>query len=152
MIRAHFLKRGWGVYDLAIALWTRSPVIHVGIEVGPLYYEANPKAGVTYGAVPQGPRWSTVEVPGGLADEIRMTNFLMGEVGKAYDWRGIFLSQAAPLVARENEAKWFCSELVIEALRRNDSVEDHIIDASKRYSPAMVYDLLGTLAPIAKGT
>lgn len=48
--------------------------------------------------------------------EQRIREFCVGEVGCAYDWKGIILSMILPFKKADAE-KWFCSEICVAALQ-----------------------------------
>ncbi len=51
----------------------------------------------------------------GKFDTSGLDSFLRTQLGKGYDWQGIFLSYALPL-QKQSYNKWTCSELVYYAL------------------------------------
>lgn len=57
--------------------------------------------------------WDVWEVVG--ADEQAAFDFIKSQVGKKYDWLGIFLTQVLPLDKHDHN-KWFCSEICHAAL------------------------------------
>lgn len=61
--------------------------------------------------------WITIEIPGILPDEERRIRaFIEGELGCPYDMMGIIFAQVFPW-HRESPTAWFCSELVVAALK-----------------------------------
>jgi hypothetical protein len=57
--------------------------------------------------------WDFVAVP--WADDDRIQNAMISEVGLGYDWIGLFLSQLLNL-RRGSSRRWFCSEMVAHVL------------------------------------
>lgn len=62
--------------------------------------------------------WDIFEVVGEGNEEVAL-EFLEKQVGKKYDWTGIFLSMIFNTSQHEPN-RWFCSEIVAEALVRGD--------------------------------
>ena len=99
-----------------IRLLTFSRWNHVAIEVGGIVYESVTAGGVR--RVPAGSfpgLWEkTASVSVSVDNPGEMLTFLNAQVGKPYDWTAIFaLPFRKSWHARD---KWFCSELVAEAL------------------------------------
>lgn len=81
-------------------------------------------------------KWAIVEVE--CPDPVAAVAFARQQLGKPYDWGGIFGMVAREPWARDD--RWFCSELVEAALaaggRRRFRVETH------RVTPAMSFNVL----------
>lgn len=119
MIKIHFCKSN-DFFGWLIRLGTFSKYNHVAIEINGWVYEALSLDGVVKKSAEHynwNNRWVKHEVfqlNEGL-DERLIALFLEGQLGKKYDWGGVF---ALPFrQGWQNDDKWFCSELVAEALR-----------------------------------
>lgn len=114
-MRVHFCKSN-DVGGLIIRLFTFSRWNHVAIEIGGIVYESVVAGGVRRVPARYFPRmWDeskTVKVA--VDNPARLKQFLDGQVGKPYDWLAIV---ALPFrKSWHGKDKWFCSELVAEAL------------------------------------
>lgn len=58
--------------------------------------------------------WDLVDVE--WIDKERIVQFCSSQVGKDYDWKGIFFNFILPFGVHSRH-KWFCSEIVAEALK-----------------------------------
>lgn len=115
-MKIHFCKsRDIGGSLIRLFLFSRWN--HVAIEIGGVVFEAVSRGGVR--AVPAAQfrklwhKVKTVEVS--VADPKESLYFLKRQLGKPYDWMAL-----VALPFREDwhkSGKWFCSELVAEALR-----------------------------------
>lgn len=112
--------RGVSIISKGIQLQTRSPYSHSAIMLDDgSVIEAWHKGGVRHLRDPfEGHDDKTVidvyEIQADFNENVTMA-FLRGQLGKKYDFRSVirFLTR---LRSRDND-KWFCSELVVEALR-----------------------------------
>lgn len=114
-MKIHFCKSR-DIGGLIIRLFTFSRWNHVAIEVGGIVYESVAAGGVRCVPIESFPRlWARNEsVNVRVESPDALLTFLNSQLGKPYDWNAIF---AFPF--RKNwhdEKKWFCSELVTEAL------------------------------------
>ena len=103
---------GWLIRLLTFSHWN-----HVAIELHGVIYEAMAGQGVRILSPHDfAKRWaksSVVDVSLLYPDQAQ--TFLKRQVGKPYDWGGVF---AFPFrAAWHHPEKWFCSELAAEALR-----------------------------------
>lgn len=114
-MKIHFCK-STGLGAMLIRFFTFSRWNHVAIEVGGVVFEAVTRAGVRAVPAHNFPRlWGKVEsVDIAVPDQVAAERFLKAQLGKPYDWKAIF---ALPFRESWHRAgKWFCSELVAEAL------------------------------------
>lgn len=132
MIRIHFCKSndvgGW-----LIRLFTWSRWNHVAIEIRGVVFEALTGGGVR--AVPAkgyGDGWAashSIEIHPGQPSTLG--DWLRGQVGKKYDWAALF---SWPFRSRWQKAnRWFCSELVAQALYLSGVLE--VSEAAHRVTP-----------------
>lgn len=114
-MKIHFCKSndigGW-----LIRLFTFSRWNHVAIEVGGIVYESVADGGVRRVSSESFPgRWKKSHpVAVSVSDPSYLLAYLNSQVGKPYDWAAIV---ALPFrKSWHHQDKWFCSELVAEAL------------------------------------
>jgi len=116
-VKIHFCKsRDIGGSLIRLFLFSRWN--HVAIEIGGIVFEAVSRGGVRAVPANQFPSlWAevkTVEVT--APDSGESLHFLRRQLGKPYDWRALV---ALPFRADWHRSqKWFCSELVAEAMRQ----------------------------------
>ena len=108
-----FLK-GTGIIDKMIKLWTWSKYSHcemifsddttIGTSLAfPFTVSISTKV--------YDPKfWDIVEVNVTYEEELIMKQFALEQIGKKYDWCGIFFSIVFPF-KRDTSNRWFCSEL-----------------------------------------
>lgn len=90
---------------------------HAAIEIDGVVYESVAPGGVRVVSAPAyAGRWKRAEaVAVKLSSPSDSCEFLRAQVGKPYDWGAVL---ALPFRAKwQSPEKWFCSELVYEALR-----------------------------------
>jgi len=73
-----------------------------------------------------------------------ISNFLVQQLDKKYDWLGIFLSQIIPMNIEEKE-KWFCSELCAYVISKYLFNLKYL---PQKYSPGKLYKELKTIKNI----
>lgn len=106
---------GWIIRLLTFSKWN-----HVAIEIDGYVYEALTSKGVV--KVPKHQYWQwdeekCVTVPINNSEAVKQ--FLDNQVGKGYDWKALV---ALPFLRKwHHPDKWFCSELVAEALLKGGS-------------------------------
>ncbi len=138
-----FLRHGGGFFGWCIRVWTGSPYAHAELEftdgnrfttvVGhTACFEAplKPQQEHDYDRV-----WVSITP----AQEGIISAFCGREVGCAYDWKGILLSQMLGL-GREDPNKWFCSELCAVALSL--AIPEWPPVKPCKTSPARLYEIL----------
>lgn len=129
----------------AIKFWTRGRYSHVELidtSVSPLipgewnWYSADAYTGIVRSKNMQyrPDRWDiyNIKLP---AEEVAIS-FLKSQLGKRYDWKGILLSQIFN-AHRHGSDKWFCSELVRQAIAMGDAMR--MDDNSHMSSPMDLY-------------
>lgn len=140
-----FLK-GTKIFDRLIKLWTWSSYSHCeyvfsdNITIGTdLNFPLNVK---NKGILQYTSKWEIIEVRMTPEQEKIVRDFVNLQVGKGYDWKGIWLSQFLPL-KKENPDKWFCSELCAAGLQKAG-----LLDCINpcRISPGKLYKLLKSLS------
>lgn len=111
-----FTRNNWPA-SILIRVLTASRWHHCGIVIGNHVVEASAWGGVR--KVPLGEfktrgKWAIYDVP--LTNEESMCEWLSQQLGKPYDWLGVF-----GLVLSHNwhkENRWYCSELVAAAAEK----------------------------------
>lgn len=113
-----FLKKDPGIFASLIRLWTRSNYDHCELLFNDnLRFRAIDGSLSGYNKAPIDPTcWDVVNVNIDLIDEAKIKKWCDSEVGRAYDWVGIFFSQFLPFGWHSND-KWFCSEIATAALQ-----------------------------------
>jgi hypothetical protein len=76
--------------------------------------------------------WKIVRLNISPVLEFKIRAWCNSQVGKSYDWRGM-LSFILPVI-KENSNDWYCTELNIQAIERNNK---------KRYSANSLYKYIG---------
>jgi uncharacterized protein YycO len=116
------LYRGSGLISTAIRWQTRGPYSHAAwMRRDGSVIEAWHLGGVMHNASPFTLHGEDAHVDlfelKGLTGRQRdaVETFLQNQVGSGYDWFGVIRFMSG--VNRNNEARWFCSELVAEALQ-----------------------------------
>ena len=103
--------------EQAIKIWTRSKYFHVEMIIKDVWVSTNPTAGAVYmnklQPLNDNYDYFDVEVDGRRINKVM--DFLNAQVGKKYDYWGLFFSTVFTMNV-EDRNKWFCSELVAEAL------------------------------------
>lgn len=133
MARIAFYK-GWGdkwyhkITSALVKVWTRGKYTHVELindddtecPKGWCWYSASAfnegLVRVKNITIKEG-HWDIYEL--GNFRQYDAFDFMEGEIGKKYDWPGIFLTQIFRL-GRHHKEKWFCSEIVRMALCKGD--------------------------------
>ena len=132
-MKVAFLK-GTGYIDYAIRLWTFSQYSHcemvfsdgqtIGVDL--ILPPTVTRRTMRYNA-----NWDLIDLDIPCDREERIRFFVTQQLGKAYDWKGIFLSQVLPFKS-EDPDKWFCSELCMAAFKFGGYFPDEI---SAKVSP-----------------
>lgn len=114
-IRVAFYKASGKIGDKLIRLWTGGPYSHCEVVMDGMAYSASQyhNAVRAWHFQEDHNKWDIVELDS--LDENIILTFFRNELGKKYDWLGIFLSQLFPFQIH-NKSKWFCSEICHEAL------------------------------------
>jgi hypothetical protein len=81
-------------------------------------------------------------------EESEAIEFIKSQIGKKYDWRGIFFSQLFNS-DREDNDKWFCSEIVRRSLCEARLLEND--DMHHKHSPNSLFKELVKLGVIQNG-
>ena len=126
-----YFYRGKGkLFDKLVRIWTSSKYSHVECVIENNTYTANFDGVKRIKYKYYDPKeWDMIQI--GLRDYKKAESFLVEQVGKKYDFKGIFLTFIFPFKSH-NRDKWFCSELCAEVLKR-DNFE--LSKRSSRYSP-----------------
>jgi uncharacterized protein YycO len=115
-----FQRRPHSLFERAICWWTGGPYFHVAMVFHDnILIESLAGFGVRMAVVENidPARWTTVEVPTTVEEEAIIQKWAVSEVGCKYDWLGIFMAQFLG-IPRASRNKWFCSELVMDALHQ----------------------------------
>ena len=113
-VKIHFCKSN-DIGGAFIRFFTFSHWNHVAIEIDGVVYESLSSTGVRKQAASTYGGWDKMETVETYVPDLKVTKkFLEDQVSKPYDWTAL-----VALPFREdwhNKEKWFCSELVIEAM------------------------------------
>lgn len=112
--------------DRLIGLWTRGDFSHAEL----LFSDGKPRTQATcFSSSPRdgGCRFKDIDVTDGkwtlvplsvcMMDELKVEEWCRTQVGKPYDWPGIFGFVCWPFV-RQDPKRFFCSEVVVAALQQ----------------------------------
>jgi hypothetical protein len=113
-------KWRYRVVDGAIRWWTEGPYSHTEIVFSDgSWFSISPRnTKVRLERVAFDPeKWDFIEVALTPEQERTTRSWAELQVGKRYDWLGIFLSQILPLTVHDL-SRWFCSEIVLAALQQ----------------------------------
>jgi len=116
MTKVAFYKGRGGFLDWAIRTGTRSTYSHVEVvgTTGRGFSSSFMDGGVRIKEIDfDDGNWEVVDVP--WANQEMSEKLVAHEVGKKYDFKGVFLSQMLSL-NRAQSGRWFCSEIVAYAL------------------------------------
>ena len=139
---AFYTGRG-KILDRLIRKWTKSKYSHVELIINNISYSASPRDGgvrkkiIKYEAE----NWLIFDLKNIFDINIAL-KFLNQNLGQKYDLRGIIFSQVFNLELH-NKNKYFCSELIIEALKK--SIDDDkfvILENYSYFSPERLYNYL----------
>ena len=136
-----FLDR---LYEKAIQIWTGCPYFHVQHIFNGHVYIARTYQGVVKLSLSDwtidSERYDHYAIPISVSRFNHLQVFLDSQVGKGYDWKGIFFSQALH-IDEQDKKKWFCSELVARFLQL--SGYDNILNKhAECYSPCSLFQIL----------
>jgi hypothetical protein len=134
-----FYKHNTRLLDKSISLWTGHKYSHCELIQNEYWYTSSwIDGGVRRKIIyPNSYSWDIYEFSTKF-DEVKTEEFIIGQLGKGYDIKGIFLSQVIEL-NMENKTKWFCSELVHRALVIGGYPN---IGNTSLISPGKLYNLL----------
>ena len=126
MIKIAFYKAKGNWVDKLIRLWTRSIYSHCELVINDedelLWISSSPRDGGV--RILQNPsmnpnNWDYITIPNTNSTDIQLINKLTAsQLGKKYDWLGIFFTQFLPLNI-QNPNRWFCSEIVTYLLKES---------------------------------
>lgn len=127
-------SRGKGLWSAIIRWQTWSKYSHVAAVTPDAVYDAMPFKGVRKRKF-----WSDISdidffVVTGAYRNLTAVNFIEDQIGKGYDWFGVL--RFIPRWRKSNN-RWFCSELIYEAMRRAGLTMLRDIPASK-VSPGLL--------------
>ena len=139
MIRVWF-TRSHDVGGFLIRLLTLSKWNHVALEIGGTVYEAMAGGGVR--AVPAkgyAESWAAAKcVEVAVDNPAPIRDWLRGQIGKRYDWAALL---ALPFRASwQHPRRWFCSELVAQALHLAGAVD---LPKAYRITPGRLWRVVG---------
>ena len=136
----------WKVAAKIIKWGTRSDFFHVEIAVNNKWIGAHTETGIEVHDFEESHRnplfeYYVLEIDDLTDKQIgKFWEFVHGEVGTGYDWKGIYLTQVLHL-DWESKDRWFCSEIVTKMLQML-FVEGFLDTKPNRLSPQDVYDIL----------
>jgi hypothetical protein len=138
-MRVYFYKGKKRLFDRLVSWWTKGDFSHVEIEFsdGYSYSSSVRDGGVRKKKIDYKPEhWEILVIPNTTGmlvkkDEFHIKEFLEVQLGKKYDYFGLFGFILPPL--DDIPERYFCSELIADALDLPDAW---------RYSPNMLYAVL----------
>ena len=126
----------------AIRIWRRSKYFHSEVVIGDKRITSHTETGVQ---IMDTTNWEYFEKYADLKEvEIdeklipSTLEFVKSNIGKGYDWKGIFFSQFFDF-GIHNKDKFFCSEIVAEALKKCGNTK--IKEQSNRLAPDELYKI-----------
>ena len=121
-----------------IKKWTKSPYYHVEMIVDKTWISTNSDKGAVYfnKLQPLSEKYTYIDIKVDGRKVKKMMKFAEKQIGKKYDWLGIFFSQAFKKNI-EDKNKWFCSEIVAEMLK---ILGFELEKESNEYSPGDLYN------------
>lgn len=142
-IAFHIEEKGFKhFFDHLITFFAGKPFTHAELVFcdGSCCSASTRDGGVRYKKITFRPEaWAFIELPIKEGDEEKMKAFCDQHVGKKYDYLGA-IGFALPI--GDDDRKWFCSEIVIDALK----VVGFLPDAqSSKIGPSKLYRLLAKL-------
>lgn len=131
--------------DKLIKWWTRGPYSHTELQIGDYLFSASQYDGsVRY--IPMHriteKNWDIVDLGSWDLDYDRIEHFSKTQIGKKYDWKGIFLSQIFPFNTHSKN-RWFCSEICHYALMvggMKDTVPSYNVHPNKLHDIVTLID------------
>lgn len=130
-----------GLSTFLIRTLTKSKWSHVALQLNNQVYEVTFERGVSRTTIfefrKRYPESDIVCVP--ILNAVRIKKWLDSQLGKDYDYSGLvgFFDQKRDW---ENPDKWFCSELIAEALIREGIIHPKV--RSNRITPNDLYEIL----------
>jgi len=152
-LKVAFYKKGNSIYSRLIRLWTKSIYSHTELVIQTkckhksYWITSDPAVG--HVIVRESPNidldhWDFVEIKNvNSTNAEKIVKLVKEEIGKKYDYLGIFLSQIFPFEI-QNPDKWFCSEIV-SYLLKNSGIKDieYILNYHPQYyNPGNLFDRL----------
>jgi hypothetical protein len=114
-----FKKNDPAWYAKLVRWYTKSKYSHVELIIEDKWISiSDSKDGVhIYDLEPLHTSWDyvPVEVPADRLEDV--WRFIDSQVGKKYDWAGIFFTQFLKISDSDAKNKWFCSEFVCQVLK-----------------------------------
>jgi len=121
----------------SIKIWTDSPYFHCEIIINDEWVSSNPEVGAVYRnelkTLKDNYDYVTLEVDGRRNKKVQ--NFIDNQIGKKYDYFGIFFSQVID-IKMDDKNKWFCSEIVSHILKMYGI---KLEEECNQYSPGKLY-------------
>ena len=147
MIRVWFYKGDGDILDKAIRIWQSLPkkddgskYSHSEIEINSYTYSADARSGKVIKIFKYhfSKDWDYIDVEASYKEEKEIIAFLESQVGKGYDYIGIFTAQILALPF-DDPNRWFCSEYNSCALK---IVIKELIHYNSWYNPRRLYNFL----------
>ncbi len=101
-----------------IKMWTSSEYFHVEIIIKDRWISSSPSVGAVYENQlhERSTKYDYVDVNVNGRKLRTVQKFIQSQIGKKYDWPGIFFSQVINFDL-DSRDKWFCSEIVAQILQ-----------------------------------
>lgn len=134
----------------AVKTWTKSKYFHTEFIIGNYWVSANTNGIARYNLRPLTERYDYIFIDCNITEEqyCKIIRFIDRQIGKQYDWLGIYLSQFIP-IGSNSKNKWFCSEIVTKLLQlclveETFELQPHLV------SPALIFKILNTMVSEGK--
>ena len=131
------------ISDRLVRSWTKSRFSHVELIINSISYSSSPRDGVVRkkNIKYEAENWRIFDLKNIFDIKVAL-KFLNENLGQKYDHKGIFLSQVINL-DKHNKNKYFCSELIIEVLKKSINDDKFVILENYSYfSPERLYNYL----------
>lgn len=131
------------IINSLIQWWTKSKFFHVAIELDGFWYTALPLGGVQKLSEIDEEEFQIIQMKHRKLHPEQhnvMMNYINGQIGLDYDWKGIMFSQVFKF-GWNSGSKWFCSEYITKILQLM-YVDEVFDEMPNKVSPAKLYHLL----------
>ena len=126
----------------AVQIWTMSKYFHTEMYINGIRITSDTRYGVVikhdtdWEYIKQYADIKTLEVD---YNEDELISFIEENLGKKYDWKGIFLSQVLPL-DKHDKNKYFCNEICGDVLLQT-SAKNLLHKKTNNYNPGSFQEL-----------
>jgi hypothetical protein len=122
-----------------IKFWTNSKYFHAEIIVSDFWLSATATRGIQMLKLDDlNDNWDYFDIDVEQDCAHDLLNWFHFQLNSKYDWKGIFLTQFVN-INKQDQNKWFCSELVAECLKKLGIKENW--KESHQYSPEDIHQL-----------